>query len=138
MLNVHWRGEETFETITESGTSLIMAAPPVGVSPVEAFMGAAVSCSAIDVISILHKMRQPVSGYRIEVEWDRGPEGVYPRPVTRLTVRHIVSGTAVDPAAVEKAVRLSDEKYCGILATLRTPPSIATEFRVESLDHVVE
>lgn len=94
-------------------------------------MAAAASCSAVDVIGILHKMRQDVAAYRIEVEWERGPVDVYPRPVISMTVRHIVSGMEIDPAAVEKAVRLSDEKYCGILATLRQPPEIKTEFAVE-------
>jgi putative redox protein len=132
MLNVHWRGAESFETITETGRSIVMEAPPGGPSPVEAFLGAAAACSAIDVIGILHKMRQQVDAYRIEVEWERGPQDVYPRPIVSMTVRHIVSGKDVELAAVEKAVTLSDEKYCGVMATLRTPPLIKTEFSLES------
>ena len=131
MLVVHWSGGESFEGVTENGHSILLGHPPENISPVEAFLAAAASCSAIDVIGILHKMRQEVAAYRIEVEWERGPMDIYPRPVISMTVRHIVIGMEIDPAAVEKAVRLSDEKYCGILATLRRPPKITTEFAVE-------
>jgi putative redox protein len=84
----------------------------------------------MDVVSILEKMRQSVESYRVEVEWERGPKDVHPRPVTKVVVRHIVKG-AVDPAALEKAVRLSDEKYCGVTATLRTPPNLETSWSIE-------
>ena len=137
MLTVNWTGAESFEATTPSGHSLAMQSPAedgasLAPSPVEVFVAAAASCSAIDVIGILHKMRQDVKSYRIEVEWQRGPQGVYPRPITSIVLRHIVEGNNIDPHAVEKAVTLSDEKYCGILATLRQTPAISSEFRIES------
>ena len=136
MVTVNWQGAESFESRTPSGFLLQMSSPPdegspTSPSPIEVFVSAAASCSGIDVISILKKMRQNVTAYRIEVEWQRGPQGVYPRPITSLILRHVVSGENLDRASVEKAVALSDEKYCGILATLRQSPAISSEFRIE-------
>jgi len=85
----------------------------------------------VDVVGILAKKRQVIESYRIEVSGERPEPGTYPRPFTALTVRHIVKGKDLDPAAVERAVSLSDEKYCSVAATLRQNPTISTEIVIE-------
>src|SRR4051812_2693202 len=90
-----------------------------GPSPVEALLSSIAACSAIDVLAILRKKQQKVTAYRIEVEGERPPEGQYPRPFTSIVIRHVVTGVDIDPHAVERAVELSDTKYCGVIATLR-------------------
>lgn len=92
----------------------------LGPSPFGTMLCAAAGCSALDVISILQKMRQDVTSYKVQVEYEQGPEGVYPRPILRMTVRHIVEGPNIDEEAVRKAVELSDQKYCSIIASLRS------------------
>lgn len=136
-MNVIWNGGMGFEAEGPSGAKLLMDAYPdvggsnAGPTPVETLVAALAGCMAMDVISILKKKQQEVSGYRLEVDWERGPEGVYPRPVSRFVVKHIVTGE-VDPAALERAVQLSDEKYCSVAATLRTGPEIKMEWAVEA------
>ena len=134
MIVVNWKGENVFEVNPPSGGRFVMdspaddSTPTQGPSPVEAFLSAAAACSGIDVVSILKKQRQVLTGYRIEVEWTRGPEGEYPRPVLSVSLRHILTGEALDLAAVKRAVELSDTKYCTVAATLRHGPTVTCEF----------
>lgn len=134
---IEWKGKMLFEATPPSGNSFLMDGylgddlPEKGPTPLEVFASAVGACTAMDVISILQKKRQVVHSYRVEVEGVRGPEGVYPRPYVEMTVRHIVSGENIDPAALERAIQLSDEKYCSVAATLREKPVLKSEFRIE-------
>ena len=138
MVTINWKGNMEFEAHPESGNAFTMDAYPEsgghgkGPTPLEAFLSAAGACSAMDVISILAKKKQVVTGYRIEVDGERGPEGVYPRPYVTMRVRHILQGENLDPAAVQRSVELSDEKYCTVLATIRQAPKIESVWEVES------
>jgi len=104
------------------------AIPAVGPTPLEAFLGSIAACTAMDVISILHKMHQTVTSYRVEIDGDRPGEGEYPRPYKSLKIRHILGGSNLDEALVQKAVELSENKYCSAMATLRECPTVATEW----------
>jgi putative redox protein len=135
-LVVHWRGDMVFETDTPSGGNFKMDTHPDygggrnGPTPVEALLASAAACGAIDVLSVMQKKKQEITDYRIEVEWERGPQGVYPRPITAMRIRHIVNGENLDPAAMERAVQLSDEKYCSVLATLRIPVDVKSTWEI--------
>ncbi len=137
MVSVTWTGDMVFESIGPSGLGITFdtynetPGAAKGPTPVEALMGSIAACSAMDVISILEKKRQVVTGYRIEVEGVRAPEGEWPRPFLSLVIRHIVTGKDLDAAAVERSVELSDAKYCSVIATLRSSPAICSEWRIE-------
>ncbi len=88
-----------------------------GASPMELLGLALGACSAMDVISILQKKRQRVTGYEIVVETDRA--GEIPKVAKGYRVRHLVRGFGVERAAVERAVELSREKYCSVGLTLQ-------------------
>ncbi len=74
------------------------------------------ACTAMDVISILRKKRQAVTGYEIRVEGTQMRER--PHAFTRFDVVHVVDGTGVDPEAVRRSVELSATKYCSVGSTL--------------------
>jgi putative redox protein len=137
MVTVNWVGGMAFEADPPSGNKFVMdshvdfGGENRGPTPLEAFLASAAACSAVDVLAILKKKQQKVTGYRVEVDGERTPEGQYPRPYTSLVVRHIVQGEGIDPRAVERAVELSDEKYCTVMATLRHAPAISSEYRIE-------
>lgn len=139
VISVEWRGARVFEASPPSGNHFVMDAYPesggqnLGPTPMEAFVAAGAACSAIDVIQILEKKRQKVTSYRVEVETERSAEGVYPRPYTNLVFRHLVEGENLDERAVELAVRLSDEKYCSVIATLRAAPKVTSIYEIKSL-----
>ena len=137
LTTVEWKGGMVFEATPPSGNRLVMdisveeggtnSAP----SPVEALLSAIAGCSAVDVVMILAKKKQVVTSYRVEIDGVRGPVGVYPRPFTSFVLRHIVSGENLDPAAVARAVQLSDEKYCTVLSTIRSAPSVTSDWVIE-------
>ena len=88
----------------------------LGVRPMEALLAALGTCTAFDVVSILAKRQTPVESYRIELEGERAEE--HPRRYTRIRVRHLVSGEGITPESLERAVSLSHEKYCSVVASL--------------------
>lgn len=125
-----WRQALQFAGTLPSGTTLEFDGDR-GPQPVETMIATIAACMAMDVISILMKKRQNVSSYRIETEYERAPEGEWPRPVVAIRMRHVVGGSDLDSQAVERAVQLSDEKYCSVLWTLRQSPTIKMEWAVE-------
>lgn len=136
VVNLTWKGGLAFEAVPPSGKAMTFdstpeGSEPLGPSPMEALLASIAACAAMDVISILEKKRQKVTGYRIEIEGERIPEGTWPRPYTSVKVRHFVTGDGIDPDAVARSVHLSDEKYCSVLATLRLGPQVESEWAIE-------
>lgn len=101
----------------------------VGLGPMEALLAALGSCSAVDVADIMRKRRTPLSRYRVEVEGERadGTPGRY----TRISMRHVASGEGVTEATLEKAARLSLERYCSVAASLDPAIEISLSAVVE-------
>jgi putative redox protein len=88
-----------------------------GFKPTELIAIGVAGCTAMDVISILKKKRQEVSAFEVLVHATRASE--HPRKFTDMTIEYIVTGKDIDPQAVERAVELSEEKYCSSIATIR-------------------
>lgn len=97
-------------------------------NPVQVVLGAAAGCSGMDVISILRKKRQRVTGYEIEVTAERREE--HPRAYTRIDILHRVRGHDVSAAAVEEAIRLSDTKYCSVHAMLAPAVTLVSRYEI--------
>jgi putative redox protein len=98
-----------------------------GARPMHLLLVGLAGCTAMDVISFLRKMRQPVTGYRVEVEGERAED--FPKVFTRIQVRHIVTG-AVEEAKLAKAVELSESKYCSANAMLKAVADIETTWEL--------
>ncbi|MBZ9713030.1 OsmC family protein [Deinococcus multiflagellatus] len=129
-LNVTWLGEQRYLGVSESGHQLLIdnSAVKVGVSPMEALLGALATCTAYDVVEIMQKRRTPLSRYRIEVEGERAE--TTPKRYTHITVRHIASGPGITEEALHRAAHLSHEKYCSVAASMNS--EIVVETRVET------
>jgi putative redox protein len=97
--------------------------------PMEMILMGLGGCMAMDVISILAKKRQEVTSFEIQLHADRATE--HPKVFTDITIECVVKGKGLDPAAVERAVELSENKYCPAMAMLRKAANISTSFRVE-------
>lgn len=102
----------------------------LGTSPMQVLLYAIAGCTAMDVISIMQKKRQKVTSYRVEIAGERGPAGEWPRPFTKIEVNHVFSGDSLDPVAIERAIELSDTKYCSVMATLRQNPEVVSTWEV--------
>lgn len=138
MIQVDWKGKMAFQATMPDGTGFRMdtnedsGGESSGPSPVEALLASIAACSAMDVVAILRKKRQEPTRYRIEIDHERNPPGEYPRPITSVTIRHILEGDNLEPGAIERAIELSDTKYCSVMATLRHGPTVKSEFRIEA------
>src|ERR1700704_5409693 len=132
---IHFAGNDFFVGVSPSGHAQAIetdSARGDAATPMELLLLALGSCTGVDVISILKKKRQQVTGYRIEVSGDRREE--FPHSYTRLQVKHIVSGRGVAPEAVARAIELSDTKYCSVAATLRGSAEIVTSYEIVEED----
>jgi putative redox protein len=87
-----------------------------GMRPAELIPMAIASCTAMDVITILRKKRQLVTGYRVLASGTQQVD--HPNAFTRIDVLHVVDGESIDGAAVRRAIELSAMKYCAVGATL--------------------
>ena len=75
-----------------------------------------IGCTALDVIAILGKMRVPMKGLQVSATADLAAE--HPKTVQRIEVRYQFTGDDLPPAKLRRAVQLSEERYCGVRATL--------------------
>jgi putative redox protein len=96
--------------------------------PMEVLLMGVLGCTAMDVISILKKKRQPVEGFKIFASGERAAE--HPKAYTAIHLEYVVYGE-VAPEALARAVQLSEEKYCGAMATVRGVAKITSSSRVE-------
>lgn len=99
-----------------------------GPKPIELVAAALAGCTAFDVIAILRKKRQRVTGYEVRVEADQAAQP--PAVFTKVRLHHVVTGFDVDPKAVEEAIHLSEEKYCSVGAMVRKTAEFTTTFEV--------
>lgn len=126
--------------VAESGTGhgiVVDGAPDIGgrdlgPRPMELVLMGTGACSAIDVVHILRKSRQAVTGCVVDLDAERAAED--PKVFTRIHFRFLVTGRALAPAQVERAVKLSKEKYCSATAMLAKTAEIVTSFEIREAD----
>lgn len=99
-----------------------------GFRPMEMLLVGLAGCTGMDVISILRKKRQDVTGYEVHVTGVRAES--YPMIFTEITVEHVVTGHHVQPEAVARAIALSEERYCGAGAMLGKAAHLTHTYRL--------
>jgi putative redox protein len=102
----------------------------MGPSPMQLMLMSLGGCTAMDVISILRKKRQNVTGLEIHVHGDRAQD--HPKVFTDIVIEFVVRGVDIDPAAVERSIQLSSEVYCSAQAMLSKAVPIRTTYRIEA------
>ena len=101
---------------SDSGHAIVMDGPPeiggenLGVRPMEMLLLGMAGCTMIDVVSTLKKMREDVVDCQTQVSAERDEE--YPKVFTNIHVHFILRGKQLNPSKVDKAIKLSSEKYC--------------------------
>ncbi len=95
-----------------------------GASPMELLLVSLGGCTGMDVISILRKKRQNVTGFELRLHGDRATD--HPKVFTAFTIEYVVRGVDIDAAAVARAVELSVENYCSVHAMLHKAAEIQT------------
>jgi putative redox protein len=132
---VTWKNKMAFEGFAaKSGfsipldTSLDDGGDNSGFRPMELLMVGLAGCTAMDVISILKKKKQEVSAFEVRTSGERATE--HPRIYTNIEIEYVVTGKNIDAAAVERAVDLSEEKYCSAQAMLAKAAKITHKITI--------
>jgi len=131
---VKWVEGMTFIGESESGHAVVMDAAPdvggrnLGPRPMEMLLLGTGGCSSIDVMLILQKMRQQVSDCHVEIEAERAASE--PKVFTKIHLHFVVKGKGIKAEAVEKAVKLSAEKYCSASIMLGATAAMTHDFEI--------
>jgi putative redox protein len=137
---VKWLEDVSFVAETGSGHAVVVDGAPeaggrnIGMRPMELFLAGATACTAFDVVWILKRARQPVADCVVEADAERAT--AEPKVFTRIHFRYAVAGRGLDRAQVERAVRLSKEKYCSATIMLAHSAEITYEVRIVEGDRV--
>ncbi len=132
--NITWVQDMQFVASGDSGHAIVMdSSPDVGghdtaARPMEVLLMGLLGCTAMDVISILKKKRQPVQGFKIFATGERSAE--HPKKYTKIHLEYVAYGD-VDPKALARAIELSETTYCGAIATVRGVAEVTYSYRVE-------
>ena len=136
---IKWVEGVSFVAETGSGHALLVDGAPeaggrnLGPRPMELLLAGAAACTAFDVVWILKKARQAVSDCVVEAEAERARSD--PKVFTRIHLKYRVAGKGLNAAQVERAVKLSKEKYCS--ATLMLAKSAEISFEIALADVAV-
>ena len=121
-MSVKWKGGMEFESELPSGHSLTIDAKKEsggnnnGPRPTELILNGLAGCTGIDVVMILEKMNQDLLDLEIDIESKRADE--HPRRFTDIHIIYKLKGKNLDENKVERAIDLSEEKYCSASASL--------------------
>src|SRR4249920_4036711 len=125
------KAERQFAATTGSEHHMLLDDPAggTGPKPIELVAVALAGCTAFDVITILRqKHHQKVTGYEVQVEADQAERPLQVFTVVRI--HHVVTGYEIDPAVIEEAIRLSEEKYCSVGAMVQKSASFHTTYEI--------
>ena len=138
-IKLDWKQGMSFSGSSENGSGFTV---PLGTSaefggnedgfrPMELMLIGMAGCTAMDVISILAKKRQVVDSFQVKVHADRSSE--HPKVFTDIVVEYIFSGADLEEAAAQRAVELSETKYCSGIAMLRKNSPIHTKITINKV-----
>ncbi|HEY1581032.1 MAG TPA: OsmC family protein [Terracidiphilus sp.] len=102
--------------------------PTVGPTPLPMLLASLAACSANSVIVVLQKMQQPVSQLEVEAHATRSP--LHPTVLLDISLEFIIRGESVDPAAVARALQLSEERLCPVWNMLKASTPIKATFQL--------
>jgi len=131
---VKWVEQASFLGETESNHAVLMDGPPtaggrnLGPRPMEMLLLGTGGCTSFDVVSILKKSRQAISDCYVELHAERAETD--PKVFTKIHMHFVVTGKDIKPEAVEKAIKLSAEKYCSASIMLGQTAAITHDFEV--------
>jgi putative redox protein len=126
-----WKQDQQYDAESHSGHHVALdagAAHTGGPTPMELVLMALCSCTAVDVVSILHKKREPFTSLTVSAVAEQAPEA--PRVFTHIHLTYHVGGK-VTPKAAEDAVALSKNKYCSVSKMLEKAVAIDYEITYE-------
>ncbi len=137
---VIWKGKDLlFFGTGDSGNNLDLAVSPEegesGFEPMELFGIGLAGCTGMDVISILQKKRQDVTGFEVKVHTEKAEN--HPAVWTSVDIEYIVTGNNIDPKAVERAMSLSYDRYCPAQNMIKKAVDIEMSYKIIASEPVI-
>lgn len=137
-VRVKWVDSDRFLGESGSGHAVLMEGAPgegeiaIGIRPMEMLLLGMGGCTAYDVVSILEKGREKITGCVVEIEAERA-ESV-PRVFARIHAHYIVTGHGLKQSAVARAVELSAHKYCSATVMMAATAEVTHDFEIVEAD----
>jgi putative redox protein len=131
---IKWKEGVSFIAESGSGHTVLMDGPPeaggrnLGPRPMEMLLMGTGGCAAVDVVLILEKARQDISDCVVEIEAERAPQE--PKVFTRIHFHFILTGKNLSSRHVERAIKLSAEKYCSASIMLGKTALLTHDFEI--------
>ena len=129
---VVWFGNKQFVGIDSGKHTVVLSSQDaengIGISPSELLSIALAGCTSYDVVSILHKKRQHLTGLKVTITTDQEPDP--PWTFRTMHVHYQVSGRGLREKAVKDAIELSESKYCSVAATLRGTVKLTYDYAI--------
>jgi putative redox protein len=133
IVTLRWLEEKMMVVSDSNGHSVVVGRSPdpqfiwAGVKPSDLLLMAAAACSAYDVVEILTKQREPFEDLKVICSGDQMIEPPY--TFTKIHLHYRLRGE-VNPEKLERAIQLSEEKYCSVLATLRPGVPVSSDYEI--------
>lgn len=137
-VRIKWADEASFEAETGSGHKVVMDGPPdsggrnKGPRPMEMLLVGLGGCTSFDVVLILKRSRQDVRDCVVEISAERADTD--PKVFTKIHIKFLVTGKNLDPSKVERAVKLSEDKYCSASIMLGKTAEITHDIEIVEVD----
>jgi putative redox protein len=137
-VRIKWVEDVSFVGESETGHAVVLDGAPenggrnIGMRPMEMLLIGMGACTAFDVVTILKKSRQPIVDCIAEIEAERADE--IPKVFTKIHVHFVITGDNLNEAQVERAVKLSAEKYCSASIMLSKSVEITHDFEIKSCE----
>jgi putative redox protein len=137
-VNVKWIDGVSFVGESETGHAVVLDGAPenggrnIGMRPMEMLLIGMGACTSFDVVTILKKARQPIVDCVAEIDAARAEE--IPKVFTKIHVHFVVTGNHLNATQVERAVKLSAEKYCSASIMLQKACEITHDFEIKPLN----
>jgi len=134
---LRWAGGAAFIGLSSGGHTVVMDGPPegggrnLGPRPMEMLLLSMAACSTYDVVTILKKAREEIADCDVRITANRAPE--HPKIFTDIHLHFIISGKDVKDKNVERAIKLSAEKYCSASIMLGAMAKITHDFKIVNM-----
>ena len=135
-IHISWQSDMHFQAHSNPDQIISLDAAPEhgglgkGARPVELILVSLAGCTGMDVMSILRKKRQPVLSLEVHVSGTQADE--HPRVYTDIDVLYVVEGDGVDSKAIERAMELSQTKYCPVWAMVSALADITSRYEIRA------
>jgi putative redox protein len=130
-VKVKWAGGRTFIGVDSTNHTVLMSSSKenVGMRASDLLLVSLATCSSFDVVGILVKQKIKLTKMEVEVSCENEPDP--PWTFTHFHLKYFLAGEGLQPEQAENAIRLSEEKYCSVAATVKGKAMITWEFVIE-------